>query len=62
MAVTAIPRRQMSEIEWRTRVDLGLSQISGVDGSSSVAADFTLHCRGAVYDPECDCRECMDLG
>src|SRR3954470_7549353 len=35
----------------------GLSQTSGVDGRSGMAVDFTLRCRGAAYDPECDCRE-----
>src|SRR3954469_1386391 len=35
----------------------GLSQISGVDGSSGMVVDFALRC-GAAHDPECDCREC----
>src|SRR3954453_5826041 len=38
------------------RVYSGLSQISGVDGSSDMTVDFTFRCRGAAHDPECDCR------
>ena len=40
----------------RRRFLRGLSQISGVDGSSGTAVDFTLRCRGVAHDPECDCR------
>ena len=28
----------------------------GVAGWSGMAVDFTLGCRGAAHDPECDCR------
>src|SRR3954447_11038403 len=38
-------------------VQQGLYQISGIYGWSGMAVDFTLRCRGAAYDPECDCRE-----
>src|SRR4051794_1042636 len=34
----------------------GLSQISGVDGSLGMAANFALRF-GGPHDPECDCRE-----
>src|SRR4051812_50079063 len=34
----------------------GLSQISGVDGSSGMAAKFSLGCRGAAPDPKSDFR------
>ena len=35
----------------------GVPAISGIYGWSGMAVDFTLRCRGAAYDPECDCRE-----
>ena len=38
----------------------GPSQISGVDGSSGIAVDFTLGCRGAAHDPECDLNAIAD--
>ena len=33
----------------------GLPQIFGIYGWPGMAADFTLRCRGAACDPECDC-------
>src|SRR3954452_16855370 len=38
-------------------VNLGLSQTSGVDGSSGMAANLIAPNRSNPHDPECDCRE-----
>src|SRR3954454_23829097 len=39
------------------RVYSGLSQISGVDGSSGMAVNFVASGLEGGHDPECDCRE-----
>ena len=36
---------------------MGLSQISGVDGSSGMVVDFLTSGSEVTHDPECDCRE-----
>jgi hypothetical protein len=46
----------ISQNLYELQLFLGLSQTSGVDGSSGMAVDFTLRCRGAAHDPECNCR------
>jgi hypothetical protein len=53
-----MPRQMSAEILSRiARLRTGLSQISGVDGSLGMAANFAPPLSGAAYDPESDCRE-----
>src|SRR5689334_1462427 len=39
----------------------GLSQISGVDGSSGMVVDFVASGSGGRHDPEGDCREAAGI-
>ena len=48
--------RKLGTYNRRSLLYRGLSQISGVDGSSGMTVNFALRF-GATHDPECNCGE-----